>query len=311
MNKKVLILGGHGFVGFYILNELINKNYNVRCLVRNLPREAEQFKNVEYVVGDVFEDDTMDCIMNDIDAVYYFISTSMPNSNISNLENEFDFTLKALDRTLVYMVKKKVNYIVFPSSGGAIYGNETQKMVDEKCELHPVTPYGVGKQLSEQIIQYYNTKYGINASIFRIGNVYGSKQFRSKPQGVIDVFVQSALLNKSVSVWGKASETIRDYIYLDDVASAIVEISARREEGVNVYNVGTGVGISLKNIIEEIENVLEKKMIINYVPQKISGINCIILDSSKLWRTLEREPITNIRLGIEKTVKNKQKILNL
>ena len=52
-------------------------------------------------------------------------------------------------------------------------------------------------------------------------------------------------------------------------------------------------------------------MIINYVPQKIIGINCIILDSSKLWRTLEREPITNIRLGIEKTVKNKQKILNL
>lgn len=307
--RNILMLGGHGFVGYYVMKELIKQSYKIKSIVRKMPEPKEQFKGVEYVVGDVFDEELVRDSLEGIDTVFYFISTSMPNSGAKDLANEIDITLKALEHVMRSMAIMGVKRIVFPSSGGAIYGDTSNSLVNESSTLYPTTAYGVGKQLSESIIQFYCVKYGFTAYVFRIGNVYGSKQLRRKPQGVIDVFVQSALMDDPISIWGDASKSIRDYVFLEDVAHAIVKTSDLKLAGINIFNVGTGIGTSVEDIVRIIENKLNKKLIINHKPQKTSGVSRIVLDCSKIQKLAGWTPEVNLEKGIELTIIEKMHLL--
>ena len=306
-----LVLGGNGFLGHYITRELVYNGEVVRCIERRTPRTEDVLSGVEYIIGDAFDGAFLKSNMRDVSTVYYFISTSMPNSGEKNLGKEIEVTLKSLDNLLSIMVQLGVRNIVYPSSGGAIYGNQLGQRVSEDVLLKPTTPYGVGKQLSEEILKYYSLNYSINANVFRVGNVYGSKQLRDKPQGAVDVFVQSTLKNEPIKIWGDATKSIRDYIYLEDAAAAIVQTSLLRLSGFNIFNIGTGIGTSIQELINIIEKKMDRKVKIEFQPQKTSGVNGIILDCSRIHKTTGWMPKVDIESGIEFTINAKKRALGL
>lgn len=306
---KYLVLGGNGFVGYNVLKELVKGDFVIKCVERSLPMADERIQDVEYYIGDIWDRQFLLDALTDVDVVLDFVSTSLPNSNKFMLDKEIETTLKYHDYVLSAMVEQDVKKYVFPSSGGAIYGNKENGVAVESEHLMPSTPYGVGKQMVETMIKYYHQRCGINATILRIGNVYGSQRYRDKAQGVIDVFIQNAIMGDAINVWGNAERAIRDYVHLDDVAYAVKMVLTKGIEGVNTYNIGTGRGTSLAELITMIESFWGKKLDVVYNGKMSSGLNSIVLSAEKIYKEIGWRPKVCLEEGIQRTIEEKNILL--
>ena len=311
MNNNILVIGGNGFIGFSVIKELVKRGSRVKCLDQNRPEDQFKFPSVEYCIGDIWDNNFLQKTLVGVDCVMDFVSTSMPNTNDITLNNEISNTLRYHDYILSSLKYSNVCKYIFPSSGGAISGNKESAFAYEGDVLRPTTPYGVGKKMTEEIIQYYYEKCGISSCILRIGNVYGSPRIRSKAQGVIDVFTQNALRGETIKIWGNAISTVRDYINLEDVAEAIVEISQKEFNDLRIYNVGTGIGTNLVRIIELIGKNLDKEMKCEYKESMASGINSIVLSNKKIRDEIGWKPKISLEEGIQRTISTKRALLNL
>lgn len=308
--SRCLVLGGNGFIAQPVIKNLVAHGNVVRTIDRTIPDDSKRISGVEYCNGDIYDTNLLNRAFEGSDIVYDFVSTTMPNSNSISAENEINSTLRYYDYILSSMYTAGIKNYVFPSSGGAVYGDINECEASESNELKPLTTYGLGKCLSEQLIEYYCRRLGMNSCILRIGNVYGSMSYRFKNQGVIDIFVQKALENKEICIWGKAENSIRDYIHLDDVSDAIVTITEKQFCGVNIYNIASGKGTSLKHIIDIIQEKLGRPIQICYKNDQFSGINRIILSIEKIKKDYGWQPQISIEQGIEKTIMSKQEIIN-
>ena len=309
MNRFVVVIGGNGFIGYSVLAELVKRRISVRCLDIVRPDDTFRFKDVDYYIGDIWNSGFLQKALTGADCVMDFVSTSMPNTSDVSLSHEIGNTLRYHDYILSTMALCDVKHYVFPSSGGAIYGNKPTGYAYESDILKPTTPYGVGKQMSEAIIQYYFNKCGIAARVLRIGNVYGSPRLRSKAQGVIDVFSQNALCGEKITIWGNAKTAIRDYIYIGDVAKAIVDVYQTGFDDYNVYNIGSGIGTCLIDIIELIEKNIGKQIQIEHMDAMASGINSIVLSNEKIKSEVGWEPTVSLDEGIRMTIDLKRQLL--
>ncbi|WP_433921978.1 NAD-dependent epimerase/dehydratase family protein [Paenibacillus taichungensis] len=302
MENNALVIGGQGFIGFSVAMTLYNNGWNVRVLDRNITDKFNEV-NIETMVGNVFDKDTLKFALKDVDVVFYFISHSLPSSNRDNLNYELQNSLTALDSVLDTMVNLNVKKIVFPSSGGTIYGNVKDQNVTESIEPNPLSSYGQGKLLSEEIIKFYNRVHNVEHLILRISNIYGCHFYRRVEQGAVDIFIQNILNDKPISIWSGAENSIRDYIFIDDFCDALITLLNRKIHG--IYNIGTGEGSKLMDIIQIIESILKREAIIvrnnNY-----SGVSRNVLDISKIKEDCKWFPKYNLEEGIKKTIKRKK-----
>lgn len=311
VKSYIAVIGGNGFIGYSVISELVKRGINVKCIDINRPEDKYQFKGVEYCIGDIWDQGFLKKSISSAECVMDFISTSMPNTNDISLSNEIGNTLRYHDHVLSTMISCGVKRYIFPSSGGAVYGNKPSGFAYESDVLKPTTPYGVGKKMAEDIIHYYNDKCGLSACVLRIGNVYGSPRLRSKAQGVIDVFTQNALRGETITIWGNAKTAIRDYIFLEDVANAIVNICQSGFDNYNVYNVGSGIGTSLTEIIKIIGKHIGVNLRCEYRETMASGINAIVLSNKKIYEEMGWSPQISLEEGIDRTIEIKRQILGI
>ncbi|WP_339291845.1 NAD-dependent epimerase/dehydratase family protein [Paenibacillus sp. FSL W8-0187] len=306
MANRALVIGGQGFIGFNVVMSLFNDGWNVKVLDRNINSKFNEL-SVKTIVGHVQDKDTLRLALRDVDVVFYFISHSLPSSSRGNLNYELQNSLIALDNVLETMVDLNVKKIVFPSSGGTVYGNVEDQNATESTELNPFSSYGQGKLLSEEIIKFYSRVHNIEYLILRISNIYGCQFYRKVEQGAVDIFIQNILDNKPITIWSGAENAIRDYIFIDDFCDALIALLNRRKYG--IYNIGTGEGKKLTDIIEVIEKILKKEAIIvrnnNY-----SGISKNVLDISKIIKDCAWQPKFSLEEGITKTIKRKKENYN-
>lgn len=302
--KNALVLGGGGFVGRGIVKELTDDGWRVRVINRHeapgLPR------SVEFIVSAAENAGVLEKAMEGVDVVFDLISYTIPSMNDKTLINEIN-ALGRLDNLLSLMHRKNVNNLVFPSSGGAIYGEiGTDERVNEQYLPRPVTAYGMGKLLCEDTINYYCRCYDLNCAVLRIGNLYGYPLFRQVAQGVVDIFIQNILMGKPLQLWGNAENVIRDYIYIDDVGRAAAAVADHGFKGVEVYNVASGVGNSLKDIIGIISEELDVVPEIVVNASKNAGISRIVLDISRIYNQIGWKPQWSLEEGIRRTIKIKR-----
>lgn len=304
--KKALVIGGTGLLGYGVSQSLLKNGWAVRVFGNaELPKHL-CLPGVEYVIGDIWNEKTLTDVLEGVDSVFYFISTTFPKSSAVSLSTEVGLTLKMLDYTLSMMLKCGITSMVFPSSGGTVYGDLQDGYADEEHPLNPATPYGAGKVMCEQMLRYYSTK-GINALILRVGNVYGSSMYRAQPQGVIDIFIQNALAGKPLTVWGNAENVVRDYIFLDDFSTAVALAAELRFEGVEVFNIGSGEGVSLKDILEQISANFDGNIVVEHIADAHSGtVSRSVLCVDKLKRRTNWHPWYTLQQGIAETVRRKK-----
>jgi len=203
------------------------------------------------------------------------------------------------------MVEEGPYKIVFPSSGGTIYGDLYDRAARESDPACPLSSYGFGKYLCEQIILFYERIYKINYTIMRISNAYGTDHISRSSQGFIDVFLERILLDKPLLLWGNG-EQIRDFIFIDDVMEAMMSLLALDASESTLVNIGSGVGIKIKDAISIIERVVGRDLDVEMDPTAFSGISYSVMDIRNIQKISGWSPKTSLIDGIEETWRRKK-----
>ena len=299
---KCVVFGGSGFIGSTIVDRLLLDGHELRIFQRSLSEPYREFKpeeKIEWVTGDLLSTYDVTNAMDGCDAVFHLVSTTLPKSSnddpIYDVQTNVVGALKVLDA----MVGCNISKIIFISSGGTVYGYPDYLPVDEKHPTEPLASYGITKLAIEKYLQLYRHLHGIHAISLRVANPYGERQRIKTAQGAVGVFIHHALKGIPIEIWGDGSIT-RDYIYVGDVAEAFVQALNYRGTK-SVFNISSGVGVSLNELLYLLENVLGFSIKRKYLPGRSFDVPTNVLSNELACRELKWSPSVSMREGIGRT----------
>ena len=297
--KRVLLLGGTGFIGKNLQHDLVNKDLAVRVLARSLTADSSEYiDGFEYIQGTLDDIDQLSLALSGVDVVVHMVSTTVPST--SNLDPVFDIqsNLVAIVRLLELMKEQGVKRIIFLSSGGTVYGNPEYLPVDEKHPLNPICSYGIVKIAIENYLHIYKALHGFSILTLRVSNPYGPFQGKLGVQGVIGTFMNRIINNVPIEIWGDGSVR-RDYIYIYDLVE-IISKAVLQDDIEGVFNIGSGHSVSITELLTVISEITGKTAIVNYKPARSFDIENIYLDISKVQQVVGWQPSTDIRTGVQR-----------
>jgi UDP-glucose 4-epimerase len=299
---KCAIFGGGGFIGSTVVDRLLRDGHDLRIFERPRVSPYRAFspeERVDWVRGDIFSTHDVGDAIEGVDVVVHLVSTTLPKSSnedpIFDVETNVVGTLKLLEA----MVARQVSRMVFISSGGTVYGNPLYLPVDEAHPTDPLVSYGVTKLAIEKYLRIFERTHGIRSIVLRVANPYGERQRVETAQGAVGVFLHHALNGIPLDIWGDGSVT-RDYVYVGDVAEAFaLAINYMGEK--RVFNISSGVGVTLNELIGLVEDALGRPVVRRYLPGRPFDVRVSVL-SNELARTdLRWVPKIAMREGIART----------
>jgi UDP-glucose 4-epimerase len=274
--KKVLVIGGNGFIGRNLCRHLCDAGYSVTSF--DILNPEVRTAGVHYVSGDFFDDDYLMDAIREQDVIVHALSTVNPgNSNkryLQGYERDFVQTVK-LCAWLSAMKQK----MVFISSGGTVYGEQKEQPIKETALTLPRNHYGAVKLCIENVIRTFNIQSGAKHIIARVANPYGPGQDYTKGVGFVDAALKKTLAGETLEIWGDGS-IIRDYIHIDDVCKMLLCLIEYEGE-YDVFNVSSGVGISQNDIVEHLKK-LSLAVTVNYADVRSVDVAQIVLDNSRI-----------------------------
>lgn len=193
------------------------------------------------------------------------------------------------------------------SSSAAVYGDEPTLPKKEEASIRPLTPYAVDKFAAEQYVLNYHRLYDVNTSVVRFFNVFGPNQNPESPySGVISILVDCY---KKIQHGTEAQFTLfgnglqsRDFVFSEDALQALLLVASKEEALGKQFNVGTGHAITLRELIEVINETLNVELSINYKPERDGDIKDSVADISRL-KKLGYHPNFSIQEGMKKYLK--------
>ncbi|CAG9213014.1 Epimerase domain-containing protein [Paraburkholderia sabiae] len=306
--RRVLVLGGTGFLGTHLVDALVRSGSAVRVFERLAPPAAtgaslsqrdvlvttRDWHGVEMVRGDFVSGDGLAAALEDVDLVYHLVSTMVPST--SNLDPIADVqsNLVGSVRLLQLMQAAGVKRIVYVSSGGTVYGNPTVLPVPETHALNPLCSYGVVKVAVENYLHMYSELHGIVANVLRVSNPYGTHSQHIGVQGVIPTFFRKIADGTPLEIWGDGS-VVRDYIHVSDVVTALLRAGAREQSA--TFNIGSGTGHSVNEILDVVQQQVGRKASVRYQPQRSFDVERIFLDITKAREELNWQPSLTLAAG--------------
>jgi UDP-glucose 4-epimerase len=247
----------------------------------------------------------MEKVLTDCEVVYHLVSATVPQTSNENPTLDVESNVLGTLRLLAAAREAQVKKIVFASSGGTVYGIPKEIPIKESHPTNPTSSYGITKLTIEKYLYLYSILYGLNYCILRIANAYGERQPVTGTQGVIGAFLDKALHNSEIKVWGDGS-IMRDYTYIGDIVSAFVK-AGTYEGDPRVFNIGAGQGHSVNDIINIIEQVIQRPLETNYMSGRVFDIPVNILDISRAKMYLHWQPTVGLLEGISRTFEWLQK----
>ena len=294
---KALVLGGNGFIGSHLVDSLLDAGHTVRVFDRYPERFRPPLPDVEYVSGLMGDAFSIAEALAGIDVVYHLVSTTLPGTSNLNPADDVRDNLVGTLALLEQMVKTGVRRIVFLSSGGTVYGNPENNPVTEDHPLRPICSYGVVKVAVEKYLFMYSRLYDISPVVLRPSNAYGPRQGHMGVQGIIATFLANVSSGKPLAVWGDGS-IIRDYVFVTDLVR--ICRMAGESDFSGVFNVGSGSGCSVSQIIDTIIRVTGKNPQIFYQPARYFDVREIVLDISRIKREAGWYPEVDLADGISR-----------
>ena len=297
MNKFVIL--GCGYIGTNLANFIV-ENYGDDVYVLGIHNEYNEYLNpkvkfVEKYIEQISENDRElfeKAIV--IDAVGNINATSDSKSSstlfLQNCSNKIELIKKFSDM--------EIKKYVFLSSGGTVY-NDSMIPHTENETVNPTNIYALEKIIIENYLKINSLENSdFTYLILRLSNPYGGKVSKNKRQGIIDVAINKIKKNETLEFYGNI-DNIRDYIYIDNLTEYIYKIS-KSEEKNDIFNVGSGIGISIKDIFVIIEKIYNKKMILE--TKKINTINIFsnVLNVDKINKIVKINKIYTVYEGIYK-----------
>jgi UDP-glucose 4-epimerase len=296
----ILVTGGAGYIGGHTVIALLDRR-EIPIVLDDLStgnREAVP-SNVPLVVGDVGDVEFVTQVIREyrIDAILHFAAKIIvPESVADPLSYYFNNTVKT--RTLLEAaVRGNVRYFVF-SSTAAVYGNPSFTPVSEEAVPAPLSPYGMSKLMSEQMLRDASAAYGFNYVILRYFNVAGAdpngRLGQSTPGAthLIKVALETALGRRSyMSIYGDDYPTpdgtcVRDYVHVSDLANAhLIALDYLRRGGESgTFNCGYGRGYSVKEVVDTVKRVASVEFEVHKGSRRAGDPASIVANGDRLMR---------------------------
>ncbi|WP_066297138.1 UDP-glucose 4-epimerase GalE [Bacillus sp. FJAT-29937] len=267
----ILVIGGAGYIGSHLVRELVETEQVV--ILDNLSTGHEKLliKDAIFVKGDLGDSKVLGDIFNTypIKAVMHFAANSLVGESIKDPYKYYQNNVASALTFLHTMLKHDVKNVIF-SSTAATYGIPNVDIIDEACSNQPINPYGRSKLMIEQILEDFSIAYGLNYIVLRYFNAAGAHisgeigEDHIPETHLIPLILEHLLgLRDSISIFGsdydsKDGTCIRDYVHVTDLARAhILALNAlmRGKKKNTVYNLGSGKGYSVNEIIDLCESV--------------------------------------------------------
>lgn len=295
--SKVVLIGGSGFIGSHVANALAEE-HTVTVIGRS-KKKPVLHPNVSYVRGDFTDASFLDTVITADQIVCNFVTSSVPFTSSTSPTQEIREHIEPHVLFTEYLCKKKVQKIVFASSGGGIYGLHPRLPIPEQTRIDPVSPHAIAKITIEYYLSYFAKMYHIPYLIYRISNPYGEGQAQKKGFGLIPTLFNHCIQNTSPTLYNKG-RNIKDYIYIQDLARAIA-LSLHKENNAPVYNIGSGGGSSVLEIWQHIRDITGTDLEPVLKEKRLIDAEHIVLDNSLFREEYDWEPTTSLKEGLQKT----------
>lgn len=296
---QTLVLGGNGFIGSHLVDQLLVGGHRVRVFDRGPERLRDPLPSVEYFSGEFNDLTLLAEALNHVDVVYHLISTTVPAT--SNMDPVGDITGNLINtvRLLELMRLQSVPRIVFFSSGGTVYGKPESSPIPESHPLRPISSYGVVKVAIENYLHMFYDLHGIEYVALRASNPYGARQGHTGLQGVIGTYISRLYAGLPIEVWG-TGEIVRDFIYVEDLAALCVEAGA--SDAVGCFNAGFGEGATILETIELISQSTGIDIKPVFTPGRSFDVTHAVLNTTKARKVFGWQPTITLKEGISRTV---------
>jgi len=288
--KRILVLGGTGFIGSRLVAKLQEEGMFVNLLVFDNPSESFSKKNTTIFKGDITDEKALEKAVKNSDIIINLVGS---------FNKDFYYSLNVAGSANLLSVCKEFSHIkkiIFISSE-AVYGDYAGRPYKEKDIPKPTTEYGFSKYLAEQICQFYSQKYNIPVIILRLANTYGPGQ----KVGVISECINSALQNRPFKIH-KTGRQRRDFLYVDDAVDGMVRSIDYPVKGFEVFNISGDKTYSLLEMISITEKIIGKKIALTLVSPKKQDLVHMEESNKKAKNILGYMPKTSLREGITKTI---------
>lgn len=301
MRKKCLVLGGDGFLGSHLVDDLLERGLEVHVFDHF---RGTRTKNLEHLKGkvvfhrgDFLSTSDLSKALKGIDYVFHFVSLSTPETTANNPKEEIRLNLEGTITLLDLCVKYGVKKIIYPSSGGGVYGNSLEEVAHETTQPRPISPYAVTKLAIEGYFHFYKRQHDLDFVIYRIANPYGERQNPNGIQGAIPIFMKQMMKGQVLRVYGN---TVRDYIYVKDVTRFIASNFDKKHKN-STYNIGSGKGVALFELVLMLAKTTQSVPKLKRLEKRPFDVQKVVLDIKRAKKEFDFHPSTSLEVGLEKT----------
>ncbi len=303
-----IVIGGGGFIGSYVTEGLLRQGNAVVVFDRPgapyLKLLAEQGATI--TLGNFFESSDLLNALTGMDVAFHFVSTTVPKT--SNVDPAFDVQSNLVGTINFLNIAKDVGVkkVLFPSSGGTVYGIPQVTPITEDHPTNPISSYGITKLAIEKYLALFHRLYGLDYSILRISNAYGERQLLKNAQGLVPTIIHKALTRRPLHVWGDGS-VVRDYVHASDISTAFLKVLDYEGE-TKIFNISSGTGYTVNQVIEMVQALMAGYPEVVYYPAYAYDVPVNILDNSRAKQMLDWSPTLQLEEGLRRTVASMQDV---
>lgn len=299
------ITGATGFIGSYLLQYLTkHTDFTIKALARTLSNDThDHHGRIAWLAGDLNSPALCADFVNAVDSVIHLAHTNIPLTSNRDLPGDTRANLIP-SLNLLEAIKNagKCTHLIYASSGGAIYGraeNPEMRPLTEADPCNPITSYGIQKHAFESYLRMGVTEGWMKATALRIGNPYGVLLPPERMQGFIGIALHRILQGKPVRIIGNP-ENVRDYVHLSDLC-ALIQRSLAPPGAFQIYNVGSGQGRSVNQILDTIAQIAGRSLerdFLNFAESDKHLVPWIVLSIEKAARELNWTPKIALEQGL-------------
>ncbi len=295
---KILVTGGAGFIGSYLVDRLIKEGHKV-VVIDNLSTGKKENLNPKTTF---YKIDIRSLKISQIfrkekpQIVFHYAAQIDVRKSIENPIEDAKVNILGTLNLLENCRKHKVKKFIFTSSVG-VYGEPQKLPVSENHPLNPIAPYPITKLAIEKYLDFYQSQ-GLNFTSLRYSNIYGPRQISAGEGGVVAIFINKILKGEKPIIFGDGNQT-RDFLYVEDAVEAAVLV-IKAPIG-SIYNVGTNKEITVNTLFKLLSNILKTKIKPNFRPFRQGEIVNSRINYSKIKKDLGWKPKYTLEKGLQIT----------
>ena len=297
---KIIVTGGAGFIGSHLVESLLNDSHELLIFDNYLTGKKDNLSfegNFKLVEDDFGSKESLALIKNfDSEICFHLAAQSSVVVSVQDPSLDFEHNILQPIQLLNTLINSNCKKFIFTSSGGTIFGEpKIIPTAESDYSNEPASPYGVAKKKLNEIIKTMTSNTTLSYSILNLSNVYGPRQDPHGEAGVVSIFSNKYFNGERPIIYGSGEQT-RDYIYVQDVISALMKSSKIQED--LFLNIGTGIETSVNQLSESLKTQFSSDLEPIFKDARDGELQRSVLDNTKARKLLNWEPQYDLDSGM-------------